>query len=96
MRQSAPAREVTDAWVLERGLPLTKRRDVREWVIRVCLVIPPYVRSTPICGTAPEAGAFKRWRNGNGAVICSAYWRGQRPLASMKSATLVTDQQLAL
>jgi hypothetical protein len=55
------------------------------------------LRRTLICGTAPEASAFfKRWRNGNGAVICPAFWRGQRPLASMKSATRVADQLIAL
>jgi hypothetical protein len=33
--------------------------------------------ATLICGTAPEASAFsKRWRNGNGAVICSASHEG--------------------
>jgi hypothetical protein len=30
----------------------------RLWVRRVRFVMPMYVRSTPICGTAPEASAF--------------------------------------
>jgi hypothetical protein len=48
---------------------------------------------TPICGTAPEASAFsKRWRNGNGAVICSASHEG----FSVKSRVRVQVEALVL
>jgi hypothetical protein len=39
---------------------------------------------------------FRRFSRGRGAVICPAFLRGHRPLASMKSAMQVADQKIAL
>ena len=44
----------------------------------------------------PRQELFQTFPRGSGAVICPAFLRGHRPLASMKSAMQVADQNIAL
>jgi hypothetical protein len=78
------------------GEGATRKRDNTELPAQSELLGRLFIPYGHMWNGPRDKSFFRRFSRGRGAVICPAFLRGHRPLASMKSAMQVADQKIAL